>query len=740
MAEQYITTLDEVKERITDILARNEMIRAESQFDISGKVEWLEKTFPGIKINVVNNTYTDTARTPPVTRKLSSMQSTKYNKALKTMPKNEQAKVANAISTIINKRRDAIQKLSDEYVESVASRMFTALSLRNKNIASPPAAHLRAAMDVMDSICGVHDIENSPLHFRISVDPYDIFMKSTGQYWEYTSCEKISGQYSEGPFHDIVLYNAVCFVEDVTGKAYARIMIRWCLVSKKVDIGIESKWYAFPRDRIVVVNLKDNNESIRPIAPNLTGFDAYKILHGILQSKGLLQYSKKTKSCTTPYSYKGFSDKMRSGDVRIEYFDYENALTGAQDDVFSELIKHPYDDNIIHAIESGIFTTDRLKVLIRLIKMFHNAMLALKIAIRSINVGFVVEIFMKFARADIRADLLIEGLPIFADLVHEYPSIRATFLSNFPSKISNPLHYIAMVLDTYNPYITRISSISAAVAIIPKIFNWDDGARGMIKVVHQVMHAFGSSRVEDLHWRNERLVHVKIATVSMMLVTVELEKIFGNQNTYKSTGVQAYETIRSCAYVIKKSTKDELYSKSTPLLAVMIEEIFDLFIRMNAWASPLLMLLETSRTGLWMPDLALALAKKLPDSYKARDAMMTGVIEKIKKTPLRADLCDKCQKGEGEHDALRTFHMHAPEIGKPHIVMIKLCSSCADILGFVYDEKRDRFTRDADLITRAYSTLFISEINPDYTKASVISPIIKQILESIHFTYNTVAD
>lgn len=129
----------------------------------------------------------------------------------------------------------------------------------------------------------------------ISNDPVDLLFKSTGQDW--SSCEALTGGFSEGPYSDIKNNNAIAyFYLGNSDKPFGRFMLRWCETDGKVDVGVEKRWYA---------------------SKEYSNFGAMmlEVLADIVEDKGYMDY----KHCITPYVHEGWSDEMGGPRKMINY-------------------------------------------------------------------------------------------------------------------------------------------------------------------------------------------------------------------------------------------------------------------------------------------------------------------------------------------------------------------------------------------------------------------------------------
>ena len=241
------------------------------------------------------------------------------NSIFKALQPIVQTKVTRAIDAIANVKRDVNSLKNDE--DDARKQMIDAVRVRMYLDKQEPDA-----ANATNSIVGKYPYPNAcnqELMFIITKDPVAIVAKTTSQCWESMSCEKvIRGDFGQGAFSDIANSNAVCYIFDKE-IPIARIMIRWCKTNKKkIDLGIEKKWYYCTRHPKTSEKFQDMGNSMYNTSPDpfldnkITAIKATKFLVAILQSKG---FYNDYESCTTPYTYMGYSDTAGNGKTHIRY-------------------------------------------------------------------------------------------------------------------------------------------------------------------------------------------------------------------------------------------------------------------------------------------------------------------------------------------------------------------------------------------------------------------------------------
>jgi len=310
--ERPFTDNEYWESEITRMLTQEEFVRSEMIHHVTERLNDVKATFKMIVINDANLTFIDMAAPERYRREkpIKELRSAKF-KPFKALLPAVQARIAASIDTILSKRRDAEDRLDHDEIDH-----FTSLIVLNLEKRQQKKKITNAVIKRMNEICGVYPYPfDDKYHFRISVDPMDVLMKSTGQTWSTVSCESIHGGHKEGPFDDVSLYNAVVFLEDNSGKPIGRLMIRWCnpdTNKKGIDIGIESSVYGGLNNKAYLKNLADRRVLL---VPGLYGYDVYRGLYTVLKDHGFLGYGE----CTTPYDYKGWSDMMQGSDEQIIY-------------------------------------------------------------------------------------------------------------------------------------------------------------------------------------------------------------------------------------------------------------------------------------------------------------------------------------------------------------------------------------------------------------------------------------
>lgn len=302
---------------IRKALSQENYVRAEVVKSISDKMLAIKKTFKNIVINEAKLTFIDMSA-PEKYRKerpWNDLKSPRF-KSFKALSDAEKARISTAVDVIFAKRKDAERNLDQDKVDDQTSSLTDALHTRQQkeDINDDVIA-------MMESITGYLPY-NDKYHFRISVDPMDVYMKSTGQTWSSISCESVNGCCSQGSFSDISLYNAVAFLEDNSRKEIARIMIRWCEpahAKRKYDIGIEASIYGGVDKKVYLTELSNRRNKL---LPDVFGYDVYRSLYNQLNEKGFLDYEE----CKTPYHYEGYSDIMTDSGVSIRYHKLELPL------------------------------------------------------------------------------------------------------------------------------------------------------------------------------------------------------------------------------------------------------------------------------------------------------------------------------------------------------------------------------------------------------------------------------
>jgi len=311
------------KGEVTRVLAQEEYVRANVVKGVADKMNYIKDIFKNVVFNDAKLTFID-MNAPEQYRKekpLKELKTPRF-KPFKALPDKEKANVAAYVDVILSKRRDAEQNLEQWRINEETERIVDAMRQRQK------MEYINQdVIAMMDSICGILPFDEK-YHFRISVDPVDVFMKSTGQTWSQISCESTHGSRPHGPAADIALYNAVAFLEDSSGKTIARLMIRWCNpqnTTRKNDIGIEAAVYGGINNKVYLTDISNRRTTL---VPGLYGYDVYRSLYTQLRQQGFLDYTE----CITPYRYAGYSDIMTDDYKKIIFhkYDYPLKYSGAQ--------------------------------------------------------------------------------------------------------------------------------------------------------------------------------------------------------------------------------------------------------------------------------------------------------------------------------------------------------------------------------------------------------------------------
>jgi hypothetical protein len=182
------------------------------------------------------------------------------------------------------------------------------------------------AKAVTDSVIGVY-AHFDDVKFVFSKDPVDILSKTTSTCWESFSCEKLlEGAWGMGAFSDIANDGIVVYIVGKGGLRIGRTMLRWCEgIGNKLRIGMESKWYfctATPEEASSFNSMGTSelitDKEARFISTRMSMAEATAFVKGVLRSKGVAILEGE-ETCTTPYEYGGFSDRMGKGNVEIHY-------------------------------------------------------------------------------------------------------------------------------------------------------------------------------------------------------------------------------------------------------------------------------------------------------------------------------------------------------------------------------------------------------------------------------------
>jgi len=209
------------------------------------------------------------------------------------------------VNYILNKKAQVEKMSSNERANAYVDALNKAIEKRKKHRRGKYREHLAAS----DKICGWYDLGKHSL--KISNDPMDIFMKSTGQAWERESCERVGGMFEDGIFSDIEWCNCVVFLYNNTDNVHpiARVMVRLCTTNQldRVSFGIEPIWYA-KHGKVM------GDDSIE----NLTVNRLRENIIDIIESKG---FDMDYKECMTPFKYRGYSDNEHEGQTMITYRD-----------------------------------------------------------------------------------------------------------------------------------------------------------------------------------------------------------------------------------------------------------------------------------------------------------------------------------------------------------------------------------------------------------------------------------
>lgn len=269
----------------------------------------LRHAFPKLEFNHVDLTFVDTeetqrigtARHRPITD-LSTPK--KYLK--RVQPEAFKPPIINAVNFLWNKKRDRTEKATTR--TKAALEKFTASVIKHDERRD------QRAEDAVSAIIGTYLLDDA-YDIIITNDPVAIFAKSTGQDWEETSCEKDGGSHNLGVYSDIEIGNCVAFiVERSNGHPIARIMVRWCEENKgkKIGFGIEKKWYFATAPG---KGAKIENTSKDLIYKGMPVVKATAALVKILKEKNMYDYD----TCTTPYTYMGYSDEIGTSRQPIAY-------------------------------------------------------------------------------------------------------------------------------------------------------------------------------------------------------------------------------------------------------------------------------------------------------------------------------------------------------------------------------------------------------------------------------------
>lgn len=247
-----------------------------------------------------------------------SMLKSPRNSFFKGLDETGKLKVSNMVDACVNASRRMDQEFGDAKIHDISMRIYNALTGRDDE-----------RLKMAEKIIGVHKIDEN-YELLVSCDPFDILMKSTAQEWEMESCERYGGEYFDGVFSDIQNVSVIAFVFDEgLENAIARIMLRPCTFHviergptnpetntsstrrlKKWGYGIEKYYYSIDGQTLRRSNKTLGDKPIKAI-------DVTKRIESLLKEKGLYGYE--TETCTTPFTYTGYSDVMHRGNTVIHY-------------------------------------------------------------------------------------------------------------------------------------------------------------------------------------------------------------------------------------------------------------------------------------------------------------------------------------------------------------------------------------------------------------------------------------
>lgn len=239
------------------------------------------------------------------------------------------------VNLLTNFKKDAAFLLGSEFSGKHEQKMRRAIDERNDHC----FGRHKKFCDASDSIVGKYPYKTSH-YILITNDPMDIMKKSSGQSWEFKSCERLEGEYEEGIYSDISWSNLIAFLfKNGHDEAIGRVMIRTCLTdNEEVSFGIEPIWYT-------------RSGRIEG-AGHIDGINVANVTERIIEILDEKGFTMDYKKCVTPYEYQGYSDQMHEGNTAIEYgrgtYDPAEILDGICNDDMIEWSKCPFCETLIY--------------------------------------------------------------------------------------------------------------------------------------------------------------------------------------------------------------------------------------------------------------------------------------------------------------------------------------------------------------------------------------------------------